>query len=41
MQTDNQNMQNQVDSSIERQEKRTDRSFDSIADHFEKRSTVV
>ena len=37
MQTDNQNMQNQVDSSIERQEKRTDRSFDSIADHFEKK----
>ena len=38
MQTDNQNMKNQVDNSIVLpQEERTDRSFDGIADHFEKK----
>lgn len=38
MQTDNQNIKTQVDNSIVLpQEERTDRSFDAIADHFEKK----
>lgn len=37
MQTDTQNMKTQLQSSIEQRDERTDRSFDAIADHFEKK----